>query len=388
MFKYSRAIGSLKPEGAFIVLAKAKALEAEGHPMIHLEIGEPDFDTPAHISEAAKVALDEGWTHYTPSLGIMELREAIAADLSARRGVAWGADEVIVCPGAKPALMATVLALVEPGGKVLYPDPGFPSYHSLVAFVGAEGVGIPLLEENGFAFDLEFLERELPGADLLIVNSPQNPTGGVLDSPTLARIAELCVHNNVPVLSDEVYSRLVYGAEHTTLASLPGMRERTVVVDGFSKTYAMTGWRAGYAAAPRELIDRLGLFMNNSTSCVNAMTQRACIAAVLGSQEPTALMVANFSRRRDLIVNGLNAIDNVTCQTPGGAFYVFPNITATGVSGQEISDHMLTKGVALSPGVDFGPHGEGYIRLSYANSQDNITKALEILGHELGAISR
>ena len=387
--EFTRAIKSLKPEGAFVVLAKAKELEAKGKKIIHLEIGQPDFPTPEHIVQSAKNSLDEIWTHgYTPSLGVMDLRIAIAEDLSARRGVDFCADEVIVCPGAKPALMATVLALVEPGTKLLYPDPGFPSYHSLASFVNAKGVGIPLLEKNGFSFDLDFLEKEIKGSSLLILNSPANPTGGILKKEDLEIISNLCIENNVSVLSDEVYSRMCYDGNHVSIATIPGMKERTVVIDGFSKTYAMTGWRAGYAAADRKLIEKLGLFMNNNTSCVNGMTQAACIEAIRGTQDPSEMMIQEFKERRSLIVNGLNSVPGFSCKNPGGAFYAFPNIQNTNLSGKKISDHMLEKGVALLPGEDFGRYGKGYIRLSYANSRENILQAIDMLIEEVPKISR
>tara|TARA_B100000029_G_scaffold429404_1_gene439784 strand:- start:1563 stop:2729 length:1167 start_codon:yes stop_codon:yes gene_type:complete len=387
--KFTRAIESLKPEGAFVVLAKAKDLESQGKEIIHLEIGQPDFPTPAHIVSSAKKSLDKSWTHgYTPSLGVIELRKAIAKDLSERRGVSFGHDEIIVCPGAKPALMATVLALVEPGTKLLYPDPGFPSYHSLSSFVNAQGVGIPLLEKNDFSFDLNFLEKEIKGASLLILNSPANPTGGILKKEDLEIIANLCIENNVAVLSDEVYSRMCYDEDHVSIVTIPGMKERTVLIDGFSKTYAMTGWRAGYAAADKSLIDKLGLFMNNNTSCVNGMTQAACISAIEESQDPSEMMIQEFKERRTLIVDGLNKVPGFSCRNPGGAFYAFPNIKNTNISGKAISDHMLNKGVALLPGEDFGKYGEGYIRLSYANSRENISKAIDILIEEVPKISR
>ena len=387
--KFTRAIKSLKPEGAFVVLAKAKELEAKGKKIIHLEIGQPDFPTPRHIVKSAKDSLDEIWTHgYTPSLGVMDLREAIAEDLSSRRGVCFSRDEIIVCPGAKPALMATVLALVEPGTKLLYPDPGFPSYHSLASFVDARGVGVPLLEKNGFSFDLNFLEKEIEGASLLILNSPANPTGGILKKSDLEVIADLCIKNNVSVLSDEVYSRMCYDEKHVSISTIPGMKERTVVIDGFSKTYAMTGWRAGYAAADKNLIDKLGLFMNNNTSCVNGMTQAACIEAIKGTQDPSENMIKEFKQRRSLIVDGLNSVPGFSCKNPGGAFYAFPNIKKTNLSGKEISDHMLEKGVALLPGEDFGKFGKGYIRLSYAASRENISKAIDMLVEEIPKISR
>ena len=386
--KFTRGITSLQPEGAFVVLAKAKALEAEGKEVIHLEIGQPDFPTPAHIVARAKAALDERWTHgYTPSLGVMPLRECLAKELRESRGVDWGPENIVVAPGAKPVIMAVVQALVEPGSKVLYPDPGFPSYHSLAAFVGAKGVGIPLVEKDCFAFDLEVLERELPGTSLLILNSPQNPTGGVLGREILGRIAEMAVRHDVSVLSDEVYSRLIYDGTHHSIASFPGMKERTVLVDGLSKTYAMTGWRVGYGAGPKALIDKLGLYLNNNTSCVNGVAQASAIVAIEGTQEPSQMMFEEFKARRSLIVDGLNDIDGLSCVLPGGAFYAFPNISQTGKSGKAISDHMLDCGVALLPGDDFGPAGEGYIRLSYANSQENISRALGILKEELPKVS-
>jgi aspartate/methionine/tyrosine aminotransferase len=368
----------LGTESAFEVLARARALERQGRSIVHLEIGEPDFDTPAHIKQAAKDALDAGATHYGPSAGLPELREAIAKHTGETRGVPVSPDEVVVTPGAKPIMFFTILALAAAGDEVIYPNPGFPIYESVIDFAGATGVPIPLREESGFNFDLAHLERSLsPRTRLIIVNSPENPTGGVLERGQIARIAELAAERRIPVLADEIYRQFLYEGEFVSMLGMPGMRDLTILLDGFSKSYAMTGWRLGYGVMPPPLAEQVTRLMVNSASCTASFVQLAGIAALQGDQTPVARMVAEFRRRRDIVVEGLNALPGVRCARPRGAFYVFPNITATGRSSAEVADLLLGEaGVAVLSGAAFGRHGEGYLRLSYANSEANLREAL------------
>jgi aspartate aminotransferase len=372
-------MGRLGTESAFEVLARAKALERAGRSIVHLEIGEPDFDTPAHIKEAAKQALDAGATHYGPSAGLPELREAIAKHIGETRGVPVSPEEVVVTPGAKPIMFFTILALVGEGDEAIYPNPGFPIYESVIRFVGGVPVPIPLREATGFGFDLDVLERRLsPRTKLIIVNSPQNPTGGVLDRAQLERIAALAAERGIPVLTDEIYRQFLYEGEFVSLLGMRGMRERTIVLDGFSKSYAMTGWRLGYGVMPPALAEHITRLMVNSASCTASFVQLAGIAALQGDQTPVARMVAEFKRRRDLLVDGLNALPGVSCVRPRGAFYVFPNITGTKRPAAEVAERLLNEaGVAVLSGAAFGEHGEGYLRLSYANSEANLRLALE-----------
>jgi aspartate/methionine/tyrosine aminotransferase len=378
----------LGTETAFSVLARARALEREGRDVIHLEIGEPDFDTPGHISEAAYAALRAGETHYCPSAGIPEFREAAAAELSATRGVEIPAERVLVGTGAKPFLFFTVLAVCDAGDEVIYPDPGFPIYESAIRFAGATPVPLPLLEERDFTFDPADLARRLtPLTKLVILNSPQNPTGGVIGASDLREAAGLLGDSGAWILSDEVYSRLLYEGEFASIASLPGMLERTVLLDGLSKTYAMTGWRCGYAAVPEPLVDPLVRFFVNSTSCVPPFVQRAGIAALEGPQDGPDEMVREFRRRRDVIVAGLNELPGVSCRTPRGAFYVFPNVGRVPIGAEELADRLLTEeGVALLAGSAFGEVGKQNLRLSYANSVDNLARALERIGRLLATL--
>lgn len=378
--KFAQRMGRLGTETAFEVLVRAKALEAQGRDIVHLEIGEPDFDTPDPIVQAGCDALRDGATHYTPSAGIPELREAIAKDATARRGVAFSPDDAVVTPGGKPVMFFSILALVDEGDEVIYPNPGFPIYESMIDFVGGKAVPIQLEEARDFSLDVDKLcalvnER----TRLIILNSPHNPTGGVLARPELEAIAATVRdYPDLMVLSDEIYGRMIYEGEHTSIASLPGMRERTIVLDGFSKIYAMTGWRLGYGLFPSELAPAIARLQTNSNSCTNAATQWAGVAALTGSQQPSEEMVEEFRRRRDIIVRGLNDIPGVTCKTPHGAFYVFPNITGTGLTSREAADLLLYEaGVATLAGTSFGAFGEGYIRLSYANSVANLEKALD-----------
>ncbi|MGB9859287.1 MAG: pyridoxal phosphate-dependent aminotransferase [Moorellaceae bacterium] len=375
----ARRMFDLGTETAFEVLAKAKAMEAQGKEVVHLEIGEPDFDTPRNIIEAAVKALNSGYTHYTPAPGLMEVRQAIAEYATRQKGVPYSAEEVVVVPGGKPIMFFSILALVNPGEEVIYPNPGFPIYESVIKFVGGHPVPIPLREEKDFRLDVEELARLItPRTKMLILNSPANPTGGVLTREDVERIAELVRGKNIIVLSDEIYDRIVYdGARPVSIASLPGMKDQTIILDGFSKTYAMTGWRLGYGLMPKDLAARIAQLMVNSNSCTAAFTQIAGIEALTGPQEAVEVMVAEFRRRRDIIVEGLNSIPGITCKKPKGAFYVFPNVRSFGRPSKQIADFLLEEaGVAVLGGTAFGEYGEGYLRLSYANSVENIQKAL------------
>jgi aspartate/methionine/tyrosine aminotransferase len=371
---------TLGTETAFEVLAKAKALEKQGKDVVHLEIGEPDFDTPKNIKEAAIKALNAGYTHYGPSAGIPELRETIAQYISKTRGIKAESDEVVVTPGAKPIMFFSILALVNPGEEVLYPNPGFPIYESVVNFVGAKPVPIPLKEENDFRLDPEYVKEKITKkTKMIILNSPENPTGGVLTRDDLKAIAD-CVadRDDVFVLSDEIYSRIVYEGTHESIASLSGMKEKTIILDGFSKTYAMTGWRLGYGVMRKDLAQKVAQLQTNCNSCTCTFTQMAGIEALKGSQAEPERMDAEFKKRREVIVSGLNNIKGITCKKPRGAFYAFPNITGTGMDCRKLGDHLLyNAGVAVLPGTSFGKYGEGYLRLSFANSIENIKKALD-----------
>ena len=368
----------LGTESAFEVLAKAKGLEAQGRDIIHLEIGQPDFITPANICEAAFKAMKDGHTGYGPSAGLLEFREVIAEHISETRGVEVHPDEVTVTPGAKPIIFFTILALVDEGDEVIYPNPGFPIYESVIDFIDGKAVPLPLREEVGFGFRIEDLEASISDrTKLLIINSPQNPTGGTLAKSDLEAIADLAIKHNFYVLTDEVYSRILYEGVHDSLISLPGMKERTILLEGHSKTYAMTGWRLGYGIAPTELADKITQLTINSNSCTATFTQFAGIEALKGPQDFVHEMVAEFRKRRDAIVDGLNAIEGVSCIKPLGAFYVFPNVTQLPLSCQDLSDYLLEDaGVAVLPGTAFGKYGDGYLRLSYANSLENIQEAL------------
>jgi aspartate aminotransferase len=381
-------MGRLGTESAFEVLARARALEAQGRHVIHLEIGEPDFATPDAVVEAGVRALREGHTHYTPAPGIPALREAVAAEMQRTRGLAATPDQVVVTPGAKPILFFVLLALIDHGDEVICPDPGFPIYESMIRYSGGVVVPAPLPEANNFRLDIEALRAAVtPRTKLIILNSPANPTGGVLELEDLARIAEVAVKHDIFVLADEIYSRLLYSGEHHSIAALPGMAERTIVLDGFSKTYAMTGWRLGYGVMPLDLVPHITRLMVNSNSCTAAFTQIAGVEALTGDQTSVDLMRAEFLRRREVIVHGLNALPGVHCAMPNGAFYAYPNITATGLTSTELADRLLSDvGVATLSGTSFGPLGEGYLRLSYANSVENIQEALSRMGKLLGTL--
>lgn len=376
--EFADRMDRLGTESAFEVLAKAKGLEAQGRDIVHLEIGQPDFITPTNICEAAFKAMKDGHTGYGPSAGLLEFREVIAEHISETRGIAIHPDEVTVTPGAKPIIFFTILALVDEGDEVIYPNPGFPIYESVIDFIDAKAVPLPLREEVGFRFRIEDLEDAISDrTKLLIVNSPQNPTGGTLEKSDLEAIAELATKHNFYVLTDEVYSRILYEGVHDSLISLPGMKERTILLEGHSKTYAMTGWRLGYGVAPVELADKITQLTINSNSCTATFTQFAGMEALTGPQDFVHDMVTEFRLRRDAIVDGLNAIEGVSCIKPLGAFYVFPNVSQLPLSCQDLSDYLLEDaGVAVLPGTAFGKYGDGYLRLSYANSLENIQEAL------------
>jgi aspartate/methionine/tyrosine aminotransferase len=369
----------LGTETAFSVLARAKELERQGRDIIHLEIGEPDFTTPAHVCEAAAEALRAGETHYCPSAGIPELRAAAADYLSASRGIEVRPENVLVGTGAKPFLFFTILAVTNPGDEVVYPDPGFPIYESAIRWAGATPVPLPLLEDRDFVFDLADLAARLsPRTKLVILNSPQNPTGGVVGPEETAAAARLLLETDAWVLSDEVYSRMLYEGEFASVASHEGMLERTVLLDGLSKTYAMTGWRCGFAAVPDPLVDPLVRFFVNSTSCVPPFVQLAGVTALTGPQDEPRAMMEEFRRRRDLVVAGLNDLPGVTCRNPRGAFYAFPNVAAVPIAADELAARLLDEaGVALLAGSAFGEVGRDNLRISYANSQENLARALD-----------
>jgi len=380
--RLAEKMSRLGTESAFDVLAKARALERQGKQIIHLEIGEPDFPTPRHVVEAGKRALDEGWTKYGPAPGFPEFREAIARYISRTRGITVALENVCVVPGGKPIMYFTMMALVEAGDEVIYPDPGFPIYESVIRFLGATPVPVPLLESRGFSFDLGTLRDRLSDkTKMVVLNSPANPTGGVLSKDDLRQIAELLRDRDVMILSDEIYSRIWYEHEPASISSLAGMVEKTIILDGFSKTYSMTGWRLGYGVMPVWLAEAVNLLTVNSNSCTASFSQRAGIAALEGPQDCVVAMVGEFRRRRDAIVQGLNAIPGFRCSLPAGAFYAFPNIEGTGMDSKALEELLLAEaGVACLSGTAFGRHGAGYLRFSYANSLDNIHEALDRIG--------
>jgi aspartate/methionine/tyrosine aminotransferase len=375
--KPASRVDTLQLEGAFSVLQKARALEAQGRHIIHLEIGEPDFDTPDHVVEAGKTALDQGWTHYGPTLGYEDFRQAIATHVAETRGVPVASNEVCVVPGGKPMIFFPILALVEPGDEVILPNPSFPTYASAVRFAGATPVSIPLIEANDFSFDMQRLRDSItPRTKLLILNSPANPTGGVIPPADIAEIARLAVEHDFFVFTDEIYSRMYFDENPRSILSEPGMKERTVLLDGFSKTYAMTGWRLGYGVMPPVMIDAMQKLLVNGVSCTASMVQRAGLAALTGDQSPVDRMMAEFRERRELFIRMLNEIPGVQCRVPNGAFYAFPNITGTGYSSEVLADKLLNEaGVAALAGTAFGEYGEGYLRFSYANSRENLAEA-------------
>jgi aspartate aminotransferase len=386
---YAKRTSHLKPEGAYQVLARAQELEAKGRKIIHLEIGQPDFDTFDNISLAGIRAISEGQTRYTPPIGMKSLREVIAKDAGMRHGLEIHPDQVVVSPGAKPNLFFPALAVIEPGDEVIYPNPGFPTYDAMIRLAGGTPVPVPLKEESGFSFDLDAFRKLVnKHTKLVIINSPSNPTGGVMPMTDLKEIAAAAQKFDFWVMSDEIYSRVAYdNAVVPSIASLPGMMDRTIIVDGFSKTYAMTGWRLGYGIMPKDLAQVVQLLLTHSVGCTANFVQIAGIEALTGPQDQVEAVVEEYQKRRDAIVDGLNAIPGVTCQRPQGAFYVFPNIKSFGISSSEMADLILEKaGVAVLPGSSFGEYGEGYLRLTYSNSIENILKAIQQISEVLKGV--
>ncbi|MER7250418.1 pyridoxal phosphate-dependent aminotransferase [Kribbella sp. NPDC000426] len=377
--KLAQRMGRLGTESAFEVLAKAKALEAQGREIVHLEIGEPDFDTPAHVIAAAQQALDKGFTHYVPAPGIPELRTAVTEFLERTGRLQTSPDRVLITPGAKPIMFFTILALCEEGDEVLYPDPGFPMYASIASFAGAKPVPVPLREENGFVIDPEELRSLITDrTKLLILNSPHNPCGSASTPEQLQAIAEIAIEHDLVVLSDEVYWALRYSGDHHSVLDVDGMRDRTILLDGWSKTFAMTGWRLGFGVFPEPLVEPVTRLMINSVSCTSAFSQHAAIAALEGPWDDVDRMLDAFRERREVIVSGLNAVPGVSCVEPAGAFYAFPNISELGLSASDLADRLLDEaGVACLPGTSFGAYGENHLRFSYANSVENIRRALD-----------
>ena len=377
--RYADRMSQLGTETAFEVLAKARALEAKGRTIVHLEIGEPDFDTPASIRQAAIRAIEEGFTHYGPSAGLPEVREAIAQYISKDRGLPVAPEQVVVTPGGKPVLTFAVLACVNPGDEVIVPNPGFPIYESAVRFAGGTPVSLALREDRSFRFGAADVEKLLtPRTRMLVLNSPHNPTGSVLEPKDLDEIASLLRDRDIFVLSDEIYSKILYEGTHETIATRPGMAERTIILDGFSKTYAMTGWRLGYGIMNPTLAKHVARLATNVYSCATSFVQRAAPVALLGPQDDVRAMVAEFTKRRETIVAGLNAIPGIKCAKPAGAFYVFPNIVGLGMKSSQVEAALLEEaGVAALSGTAFGSNGEGYVRFSYANSIENIREGLK-----------
>ena len=375
----ARRMSRLGTETAFEVLNKARALERQGKSIIHLEIGEPDFDTPANVVEAGVDALRKGWTHYGPSAGLPDLRQTIADYVGHTRGVKVTPEEVVVVPGGKPIIFFTILALIDEADEVVYPNPGFPIYESMIHYVGGKAVPIHLREERDFSLDVDELAALITNrTKLIILNSPHNPTGGVMQRKDVEQVAKVIGDRNILVLSDEIYSRLLFKGEHFSMMSVPGMQERTILLDGFSKTYAMTGWRMGYGVMRADLATHITRLMTNSNSCTASFTQMAGIEALRGDQSSVDQMCAEFKRRRDVVVDGLNKIKGFSCRMPKGAFYVFPNITKTGWKSKPLADALLEQaGVAALSGTAFGDFGEGYLRFSVANSLENLQQALE-----------
>jgi aspartate aminotransferase len=386
---FADRVHHLAPEGAYYMLARAQALEATGREIIHLEIGQPDVPTFENVAQAGIRAIQEGHTHYNPPAGLPALREAIAEDVGRRRGIAVRPSQVVVGPGAKPALLFPTLALVRPGDEAIYPDPGFPTYSAMIGVAGGVPVPVPLREEENFSLDLTVFDRVVSDRTrLIILNSPSNPTGGVLPMPALERIADAARRHDIWILSDEIYTRLVFdGVTVPTIASLPGMAERTVICDGFSKTYAMTGWRLGFGIMPEALAERVTLLLTHSIGCTATFTQYAGLEALTGPQDQVEAVVAKYQRRRDVLVDGLNAIPGLQCRRPQGAFYAFPNVSAFGRTSDWLADYLLEEaGVAVLPGTAFGEAGEGYLRLCFANSMQNIHSALERIAAALAKL--
>jgi len=384
---FAQRVCHLREEGAYVVLSKAQQLERQGRDIIHLEIGQPDFETFSNVADAGIRAIKNGKTRYTLPAGLLELRETVAEYVTSSRGIAVAPEEVVIAPGSKPLLFFPTLAVVGSGDEVLYPNPGFPTYEAMIRVAGGKPVPVPLYEEKGFSLDVRAV-RELvtDRTRMIILNSPGNPTGGVMPVSDLECIAALAGEHDCWVLSDEIYSRLIYdGSTFVSIASLPGMKTRTILVDGFSKTYAMTGWRLGYGVMPKELAARVSLLLTHSVGCTASFTQYAGIEAMAGPQDQVERVRQEYQKRRDVIVSGLQQIPGISCQTPGGAFYAFPNVTALGKPVDELADYLLDEaGVAVLPGTAFGNLGEGYLRISYANSLSNIQLALEQIRQALG----
>jgi len=377
--RLAERMSRLGTETAFEVLNRARELERQGRDIIHLEIGEPDFDTPPNIVNSGIDALHAGWTHYGPSAGLPDLREAIAEEVTRSRGVRVTAEEVVVVPGGKPIIFFSILALIDEGDEVIYPNPGFPIYESMINYVGGRGMPIRLREEKDFGLDVDELARLISDQTrLIILNSPHNPTGGVLGKRDLEQIAEAIGDRNIFVLSDEIYSRLIFDGKHHSIIAEPGLKDRTILLDGFSKSYAMTGWRMGYGVMRPDLAWQVARLMTNSNSCTASFTQVAGIEALRGDQSSVEQMCLEFQRRRDMFVAGLNRIKGFSCRVPKGAFYVFPNLTAAGWKSKALADALLEEaGVACLSGTSFGEFGEGYLRFSIANSMENLERALE-----------
>jgi aspartate aminotransferase len=385
---FAERVMVLTPEGAYHMLGRAQQLEAAGKHIIHLEIGQPDVSTFENIAQAGIRAIQDGFTRYTPSAGIPSLRQAIARDAGLRRGMQFEPAQVVIGPGAKPALFFPALAVIHPGDEVIYPDPGFPTYSAMITVAGGIPIPVPLSEETDFAFDMEILRQKVNSRTrMIILNSPSNPTGGILPPQILEEVASLALENNLWVLSDEIYSRLIYEHPAPSIISLPGMAERTIICDGFSKTYAMTGWRLGYGIMPQALAERVELLITHSVGCTASFTQVAGLEAIQGPQEQIESVVTEYRKRRDLLVSGLNQIPGVRCRIPQGAFYAFTNITSFNKSSDWLANYLLEEaGVALLPGTSFGIYGEGYLRLCFANSQENIRQALTRMEEALAKI--
>jgi aspartate/methionine/tyrosine aminotransferase len=378
MKPFARSLDRIRGEGAFEVMAQAKELERKGIDIVHFEIGEPDYDTPKNIIEAAKKALDDKWTHYVPSNGVLELREAVCDSIESTRGYRPDPVQVLIGPGIKPMIYHNMIAIIDEGDEVIYQDPGYPTYSSIVNYIGAKGVPIPLLEENEFRMNPEDINEKITNkTKLILINSPENPTGSVLTKEEVDAIAELAEDHDIFLLADEIYSKMTYESDHFSVTARDGARERSILLDGFSKSYAMTGWRLGFCVAPEILVKKMTTMLINSISCTNAFVQIAGIEALKGDQSFLTDMMAEFVKRRDLIVKGLNSVSGFKCMKPQGAFYVFPNIQGTGMKSQEVADKIMKEAnVAVLPGTAFGEYGEGYIRLSYANSIDNINEGI------------
>lgn len=380
--RLAERMSRLGTESAFDVLVRARALEASGREVVHLEIGEPDFPTAPHIVEAAADALRKGWTHYGPAAGLPQLREAVAEDASRRRGISVDPAEVVITPGAKPIMFFAILALVDKGDEVIYPNPGFPIYESMINFVGGRAVPYGFREEHDFDVDVnEIIDKVTERTRLVILNSPQNPTGGVIPREAVAELAKALVGRDLMILSDEIYSRLIYEGAHASITQFPGLQEKTIILDGFSKTYAMTGWRLGFGIMRRDLAQKVAQLQTNANSCPASFTQIAGAAALRGDQSCADNIREEFRRRRSVIVDGLNKIPGFPCRQPHGAFYVFPNITGTGRKSKPLEEALLNEaGVAGLSGTAFGAWGENYLRFSFANSVENIQKALDWIG--------